>query len=382
MAQEALLPHSYCGMERCVTSGELSEAIREILQAKGPLKAREIARFLSPRYPNIARRDVNKILYNNLEANEFIRSSDYTWHLYHQEINIKEIKHELVSTQNNKISAISLVSETPNPPKSSAYGKIQRSLILKSGKEAFTQSKLDSVSTELQYPNRKTEENLLKSGYYCFNMGKYREARKCFEEAKQLNPQSAEIFHMLGRCAVELSRLNEARKLFQNAIALDQRNAEVHYHLGLIHVLEKQYPKAIICFTDALRINSKYVEALRGRAEAKAEISDYQEALTDINKAIDTKPDYADGYYYRGLIYSEMLRYHDAIRDFNRALLLNPLIHSVYLDKGLALAEIDKEKEAVIALNEYIKRADSTVEVEAIAFAQKQLYEITGIETL
>lgn len=148
--------------------------------------------------------------------------------------------------------------------------------------------------------------NLIKQGFY-------EVAFTQLEEAEKKNPDKAKIFHLMGKCKLEINNYKEAEKYYTKAIGLQPDYAPAYNGLGLVHDLTGQKETAW-----------KYYK-----------------------KAISINPARAD--YYNNLGFSEIMgnKYKDAIKHLSNSIALNPKNKKAINNLALCHITMGDEKKAL-----------------------------------
>jgi tetratricopeptide (TPR) repeat protein len=238
-------------------------------------------------------------------------------------------------------------------------------------------------------PPQTTKEEWLNKGITLFNLKRYGEALKAYEQALDLDPNDARIYSNKGRALYELSRYKEALRACKRAIRLDPNNVHAHTGKGaalyglkkyeealraceqalrldpndayshnvrglVLHGLER-YEEALEAFEEALRIDPKYVCAYNNKGLTLNNLNRYEEALSACEQALRIDPDFAYAHNNKGNALYGLKRYEEALSAYNQATSLNPNDPYPYNGKGLALYGLKRYDEALLAYNQAIR---------------------------
>ncbi|HEV2880767.1 MAG TPA: TonB family protein [Pyrinomonadaceae bacterium] len=102
--------------------------------------------------------------------------------------------------------------------------------------------------------------------------GKSKDARKAFERATKLSPNTPQAYIGMAYIFLDEDALPEAERHALRAVAVDASNAEAHYVLGLIALRQNSAAKALAEAETALRLNPKFAGALILKSEAAMEV--------------------------------------------------------------------------------------------------------------
>ncbi|MCA1566735.1 MAG: TonB family protein [Acidobacteria bacterium] len=102
--------------------------------------------------------------------------------------------------------------------------------------------------------------------------GKSKDARKAFERAIKLSPNTPHAYIGMAYIFIDEDMLPEAERHALRAVALDANNAEAHYTLGVIALRQNSPAKALAEAETALRLNPNFAGALILKTEATMEV--------------------------------------------------------------------------------------------------------------
>jgi TonB family protein len=102
--------------------------------------------------------------------------------------------------------------------------------------------------------------------------GKSKDARKAFERASKLSPNTPQAYVGMAYIFMDEDALPEAERHALRAVAVDASNAEAHYALGLIALRQNSAAKALAEAEAALRLNPNFAGALILKSEAVMEV--------------------------------------------------------------------------------------------------------------
>jgi TonB family protein len=102
--------------------------------------------------------------------------------------------------------------------------------------------------------------------------GKSKDARKAFERAIKISPNTPQAYIGMAYIFMDAEALADAERHALRAIAVDAGNAEAHYALGLIALRQNSPAKALAEAETALRLNPNFAGALILKSEAALEV--------------------------------------------------------------------------------------------------------------
>jgi tetratricopeptide (TPR) repeat protein len=232
-------------------------------------------------------------------------------------------------------------------------------------------------------------------GHSLYNLGKWDEAEREFEEAIMIKTDDAEYRCYLANLLVELGsgRYKDAKKEFEEALRLKPDDYLTHNDFGVLLHYWKKYDEAEKGFKEALRRNPEkpkeagihinlgaLFEEWGHYNEAKSE---YEKAIAILRELVVTKPEVANNlvraHYNLGTLLADKLkRFDEAKNKFKEAITifyeviknepeLAEELAMAHNNLGASLCESGKYKEAkeefeeAIRINKEVKKEDSLV---------------------
>lgn len=180
---------------------------------------------------------------------------------------------------------------------------------------------------------------LYNKGYSLGNLGKYAEAKECFDEAKTLfeaycqarglqakdefKTEYANILRNIGFLCFKLGHHEEAVRYYDMATREDPSFALAWNSKGY-HI--------IVCYDKLIerKITSKTKDDLKGEA-----ISYFEEAIKCFQKKGETDPHIAYAYYNKGYALFLLKKYEDAVQCFEDATKVKPTYADAWIGKGV-----------------------------------------------
>ena len=143
--------------------------------------------------------------------------------------------------------------------------------------------------------------------------GRYAEAETLYRQILAVQPQNADVLHLLGVLAHQVGRNDAAVELIQKALALAP---------------------------DAPAYHSDYGEVCR-------QLGRTQEAIAACRRALELMPDYADAHYNLGNALVADGRYEQAVESYRRTVQLMPAFAGAQNNMGVALTKLGRNEEAI-----------------------------------
>ena len=122
-------------------------------------------------------------------------------------------------------------------------------------------------------------------------------ARKSFQDALMLRPDSSDAVRGLAAIALELEDLDEAYQQHRRLIELGEHAPELFYNAGLICQKRGQTEDAVTFYQQALNEDPQFAEALLNLGHALMSLGQPDDARSFWRRAIREKPELAQTYF-------------------------------------------------------------------------------------
>ncbi|MGD0390960.1 MAG: tetratricopeptide repeat protein, partial [Tepidisphaeraceae bacterium] len=168
-----------------------------------------------------------------------------------------------------------------------------------------------------------------------------------YRQVLSVDPNDADVLHLLGVVANQTGRHDEAIDLIGRAIALDPDYAEAHFNLG--HALSDRgrSDEAVASYEKAIQLTPDYVEAHFNIGDVRLKTGRFDEAIASFQRAVQLKPDYAKAYNNLGSALAGKGRHDEAIAAYRRAVQFKPDFAEAHYNLGIALQTSGQLDEAV-----------------------------------
>jgi len=181
---------------------------------------------------------------------------------------------------------------------------------------------------------------------------------------------SAQEYYSIGMAYYELGKYEEAEKWLNRARQTDRTMTASQYNLGRIAFETKKYKEAAKLFEGILKKDPDNVLALRAAAYTRIKLNDIEKADKHYNKLLSLVPESADDGYNHALVLFAMERYEQAeavLEKYPFALLDNS-------DMILLYARTQKALDKIEAIDSYAKWLDGNTD-NKVRYEYAQLLE-------
>jgi tetratricopeptide (TPR) repeat protein len=147
------------------------------------------------------------------------------------------------------------------------------------GEDAERQRKIERART------------LNNAGVARYHSGEFTRAREIFEQAIELDPNSAETFNNLGLTLTELDQHDEATVAFETAAELDPDLAASYNNLGYVLFRQENFEAAVEMYKEALGRTPDSSAAHTNLGNALQKLGRTEEAVEAWRKAVEIDPE-------------------------------------------------------------------------------------------
>jgi tetratricopeptide (TPR) repeat protein len=184
-------------------------------------------------------------------------------------------------------------------------------------------------------------------GGLLMNMGRPAEALGCFERLCQLKRGEATPVHDRSVALMALGRHAEAIEGFDMIIAAQPRFVPAHYNRGVALGTLGRNEEALASYDNALKLDANHVLALNNRGVALQALGRNGEAIKSFERAIALDPRCAAAHCNMANGLRQLNRFEDALASCDRALAIDPNYVTAVNEKGVALGKLGRLEPAV-----------------------------------
>lgn len=154
-------------------------------------------------------------------------------------------------------------------------------------------------------------------------------------------PHPSEAY-LLAMRAYERGDLGAFKEYLQQVLAAEPNSADIYYLLGEAERKNGNLNQALVYFEKAMSVDKKFAPAIVSHAEVVLETDPKKDLTKNLDAAVDADPGYVMAYIRRGEYHLLKDRFDLAIQDFNTAIELNPESPLAFL--GLAKLYLTRDE--------------------------------------
>jgi len=196
--------------------------------------------------------------------------------------------------------------------------------------------------------------------------GKKEEAKREYDAALEIEPNSPEVLNSLGVWQIENGRPEEGISSFTAALNAYPNYAYASFNLGNALLAKNNIDGAIRAYQDALRVDPDYADANGNLAVALSRAGRLDEAVRYYKEALRLKPNDAGMHNNFGVTLAQQGRWDEAIQQYRAALRLNQASLQTYVNLAKILESAGRRDEAISELKEALRVRPDYAEAQAM----------------
>ena len=198
-------------------------------------------------------------------------------------------------------------------------------------------------------------EPKLQEGIALHQNGQLQPAELIYQQILQVNPQNAEVLHLLGTIAHQVEKYDLAINLINQAIEIDPNRSSFFNNLGLTLQKRERFKEAIQAYKQAIELNSESAESYYNLGLLLQEQNRSSEAIQAYQDAIEINPNYSKAYNNLGSILKTQGKFEEAIQAYRQAIKNSPSYSQAHNNLGIVLSDQGKLEEAIQAYQNVLK---------------------------
>ncbi|MDZ4722880.1 MAG: tetratricopeptide repeat protein [candidate division Zixibacteria bacterium] len=202
-------------------------------------------------------------------------------------------------------------------------------------------------------------------GAILFSTGQIDQAEKLCLKQISYDNQAADSLIILGEINLSRQMYQQSHNYFERAVKAQPVNGDAYLSLGVVSLLLNRQEESEQFFKEAvsLGIHAKTIELKI--AQQLFTSGRYLEAIKHYETLIALDPT-GGNLTDLGNCYFKLSRYDQAQWFFEKALQTAPVVPATYRNLGLTLARLDKNEEAIVRFNQYLKLQYDDLTIQAL----------------
>jgi predicted O-linked N-acetylglucosamine transferase (SPINDLY family) len=180
--------------------------------------------------------------------------------------------------------------------------------------------------------------------------GRPDEALVLFQQAVNLDSQSADAYNLAGLALAQLRQPDRAKAYLEEALRLNPFHAAAFGNLGKVHLLHDRGDEALACFREAVRLQPNNVEAVNNLALVLIARREFHEARAVLECVDESSPAYPLVLISLSLIHFEMGELPLALSVAERVVQIQPQLPAARNQAGAVLLKMERYEEAAAHL--------------------------------
>lgn len=204
--------------------------------------------------------------------------------------------------------------------------------------------------------DKASSATLLASATNLHRQGRLQEAEAIYREILTLEPQQAEVLHLLGIIALQSGRPEAAIDPIQRSLMIDPRQAPACLNLSVALQQLRRTAEALACLEQALQLAPEFPDALNNHGGVLVELGRPEEALVSLDRALTLRSDFPLALNNRGSALRALKRPEEALKSFEAALAYAPDNAEFLANCGNACADLEQPARALQFFDRAIQR--------------------------
>ena len=198
-------------------------------------------------------------------------------------------------------------------------------------------------------------ESKLQEGIELHRNGQLQQAELIYQQILQVNPENAEVLHLLGTIAHQVEKYDLAINLINQAIEIDPNQSSFFNNLGLTLQKQGRFEEAVQAYKQTIDLNSESSECYYNLGITLNDQGKLEEAIQAYRQAIEINPNYSKAYNNLGSMLKDQGNPEEAIQAYRQAIKNSPGYSEAYNNLGITLNDQGKLEEAIQAYKNVLK---------------------------
>ncbi len=203
--------------------------------------------------------------------------------------------------------------------------------------------------------------------------GNGEKARELLEKCLELDPKLQEAYHNLGSYYTSKQEIDKAEDMYMKSLQIDPNNFNTYHNLATIYIQTEQLSKAKRALEKLLQIDDNNHQSAFILGTIFLTSKEYYPAMANFLYALNLKKDYHDARIGLAEAYYKLGRYKVALKELDELIKAIPEQLTPYVKASLILIELGHNNEAVPLLEKAIEIHSTNLEIiEMLAIIYEQ----------
>ncbi|WP_424964115.1 tetratricopeptide repeat protein [Ekhidna sp.] len=188
--------------------------------------------------------------------------------------------------------------------------------------------------------------------------GKFKEARKLYNEILKTVPRHWESLYMIGQSYYQEYRFDSAIVFFDKGLEVNPKSIELRLQKSRAQIKIGRLEEASKSLNALVSENRQNPKVLFHAARALKETGKYEESISLYNELLELDPNHKQGLNNLANLYQQVFNFQKALEIYERIIELDPFFPMAYCNKAGLLQKMGHEKEAETLYRKTLKIDD------------------------
>jgi len=198
-------------------------------------------------------------------------------------------------------------------------------------------------------------ESKLQEGIELHQNGHLQQAELIYQQILQVNPENAEVLHLLGTIAHQVEKYDLAINLINEAIEIDSNQSSFFNNLGLTLQKQGRFEEAVQAYKQTIDLNSESSECYYNLGITLNDQGKLEEAIQAYQRAIEINPNHIEACNSLGIAFKDLGKLEESVQAYQDAIRINPNHGPTHNNLGNVLRDQGKLEEAIQAYQQAIE---------------------------
>ena len=198
-------------------------------------------------------------------------------------------------------------------------------------------------------------ESKLQEGIELHRNGQLQQAELIYQQILQVNPENAEVLHLLGTIAHQVEKYDLSINLINQAIEIDPNQSSFFNNLGLTLQKRGRFEEAVQAYKQAIDLNSDSSESYYNLGITLNDQGKLEEAIQAYKNVLKINPNHLEACNSLGIAFKDLGRLEESVQAYQDAIRINSNHGPTHNNLGNVLRDQGKLEEAIQAYQQAIE---------------------------